>query len=143
MLKKNGQRGQRINNSKSTQSLSTLKKKSRRTKDPDLAGVNEKFYHFRQNNSRSVSKKQPFVLDCLKVSESQKVLSIKDYNGLGDKHLQHFFMKHNRKRDLKKNGLIDSGGNIVPEFQLNRMNYTPSVQNTRSQNQLMAQLNDI
>lgn len=63
----------------------SLKKKPR-FKDPDLIGVNEKFYHFRNLNSRSVSKK-PFVLDCLNVSESQSLLKSKDYNGLGDKHL--------------------------------------------------------
>lgn len=104
-----------LKNVKSQQTLKSKKKSYIRPTDPDLLTVNQKYYHFRNSISKSASKK-PFVLDCLNVSESQKIISTKDYNGLGDKHLQHFFMRQNKKKDLKKNGVIDGSGNMVPEF---------------------------
>lgn len=102
------------------------KKKSVGTSDPELLTVNQKYYHLRNSISRSISKK-PFVLDCLNVTQSQKVLTFKDYNGLGDKHLQHFFMRQNRKKDLKKSGIIDKEGNMVPDFELRKLNFGPSI----------------
>lgn len=39
---------------------------------------------------------------------------INEYNSLGDKHLKHFFMRESKRKDLRKVGLIDKHGNIVP-----------------------------
>lgn len=36
------------------------------------------------------------------------------YNSLGDKHLKHFFMRESKRKDLRKVGLIDKYGNMVP-----------------------------
>ena len=48
-----------------------------------------------------------------------------NYNGLGDKHLVHFFMKSRKRKDLVKNGVIDREGNITPSFVMQKHNYTP------------------
>ena len=105
----------------------SLPNKNNMKKEVDFVGINEQYYQFRNYNNVSQKSlslhKKPFVLDGLKISESQKVLgpnrnSCQAYNGLGDKHLVHFFMKTRKRKDLIKNGVIDREGNITPSFVL-------------------------
>jgi hypothetical protein len=68
---------------------------------------------------------KPFVLDCEKVSHKVPgaVKPTKEYNGLGDKHLRHFFQRDRTVKDLQKNGLIDNDRNIVPTFEYQKLKY--------------------
>ena len=47
-------------------------------KEIDFVGIDEQYYHFRNNNNISQKSlnvhRKPFVLDGLRISESQKVL---------------------------------------------------------------------
>jgi len=115
--------------------------------DVDLIGVNRKFYGFRQNSldpKASAKHKQPFLLDGLKLAEQKKlqnpkcVQSQKEYNGLRDRHLRHFFLRGYKVMDLRKSGIIDSEGNMMPSFQLLKFDHTPSIQSSQSQQNMLA-----
>ena len=51
-----------------------------------------------------------------------------EYNGLGDRHLKHFFMREAKRKDLRKAGLIDKNGNIVPSSHQKRIALGKKVQ---------------
>ena len=53
------------------------------------------------------------------------------YNGLADPNLLHFFMKRLTKKDLKKNGIIDKHGNMVPSFELQKQRYVDKQKPTK------------
>ena len=67
---------------------------------------------------------KPFVLDCEKISHKVGLNKpTVEYNGLGDKHLRHFFLRDRTVKDLQKNGVIDSDKNIVPAFEYQKLKY--------------------
>ena len=94
----------------------------------------EQLYFMKRNGSKkrnaidqqqTVKYVKPFVLDCTKISKKVPGLgkSNIEYNGLGDKHLRHFFQRDRTVKDLQKNGLIVQERNIVPTFEYQKLKY--------------------
>ena len=68
-----------------------------------------------------------FVLDCVRARNASyrkhcaSAFGDQEYSSMGDRHLRHYFMRDSKRKDLKKVGIIDRNGNIVPSRQIKRV----------------------